>query len=93
MRSCGPKAIPKEAWHVGRQVIYSHSIAELAGRVCDQAINKTFIKNQFRKSTIIKMPFFKRHKCSIDFSKSAVVIARQELACVNEFGRLLVGNV
>jgi len=39
------------------------------------------------------MPFFKRHRCHIDFNKSAVVLAGRELACVDRFGRPLVGGV
>ena len=39
------------------------------------------------------MPFSKRHGCHIDFSKSAMVMAGGELACVDKFGRPLVGGV
>jgi len=39
------------------------------------------------------MPFLKRHKCHIDFSKSAVMLAEHDLACVDRLSRPLVGGV
>jgi len=39
------------------------------------------------------MSFLKRHRCLIDLNKLAVVMAGHELACVDRFGKLLVGGV
>jgi len=39
------------------------------------------------------MPFLKQQKCHIDFSELAVMLAGRELACVDRFGRPLVGEV
>jgi len=70
-----------------------YGISELAGRVQDQAISETFIISQLKEDAILGMPFLMRHKCHIDFSKSVVVMAGRELACVDKFGRPLVGGV
>jgi len=39
------------------------------------------------------MPFLEKHQCHMNFQKSAVVMAGKELACVDKFGRPLVGGV
>jgi len=70
-----------------------YGVIELTGRVCDQVLNKTFIVSQLKDDAILGMPFLKRHRGHINFNKSAVVMARRELACVNRFGRPLVGGV
>jgi len=56
-------------------------------------ISETFIVSQLKEDAIMGMPFLKRHKCHIDFNKSAVMMAGRELACVDRFGRPLVGGV
>jgi len=55
-------------------------------------INETFFVSQLKEDAILGMPFLKRHRCHIDFNKSAVVMAGRELACVDRFGRPLVGE-
>jgi len=65
----------------------------LTGRVRDQVISKTFIVSQLKEDAILGMPFLKRHRCHIDFNKSAVVMAGRELACMDRFGRPLVGGL
>jgi len=42
---------------------------------------------------ILGMPFLEKHQCHMDFQKWAVVMAGKELACVDKFGRPLVGGV
>jgi len=39
------------------------------------------------------MLFLKRNKCLIDFNKSAVMMVERVLACLDKFGRPLVGEV
>jgi len=56
-------------------------------------ISKTFIVSQLRGDAILGIPFLKRHKCHIDCNKLAVLLAGCELACVDRFGRPLVGRV
>jgi len=56
-------------------------------------ISETFIVSQLKEDAILGMPFLKWHRCHIDFNKSAVVMAGRELACVDRFGRPLVGGV
>jgi len=58
-------------------------VIELAGRVRDQVISETFIVSQLKEDAILGMPFLKRDKCHFNFNKSAVVIARCDLACVD----------
>jgi len=70
-----------------------YSIIELTGRVRDQTIWETFIVSQLEEDAILGMPFLQRHRCHIDFSKSAMLMAGRELACVNKFDRPLVGGV
>jgi len=70
-----------------------YGVIELTGRVCDQMISETFIVSQLKEDAILGMPFLKRHRCHIDFYKSKVVMARGELACMDQFGRPLVGGV
>jgi len=70
-----------------------HGVIELTGRVRDQVIGETFIVSQLKEDAILGMLFLKRHKCHIDFNKSAVVMAKRELACVDRFGRPFVGGV
>jgi len=65
---------------VNGSCILFYCIIEQTGRVWDQMISKTFIG----------MPFLLRHKCHIDFSKSAVGMPGRGLAYVNKFGWLLV---
>jgi len=43
-------------------------------------ISETFIVSQPKEDAILGMPFLKRHRCHIDFKKSAVVMAGRELA-------------
>jgi len=69
-----------------------YGVVELTGRVRDQVINETFILSEPKEDAILGMPFLKRHRCHIDFNKSAVVMAGRELACVDRFGRPLVGE-
>jgi len=76
-----------------RSCIPFYGVIELTGKVCDQAINETFIVSQLKEDAILGMPFLKRHRCHIDFNKSAVVIAGRELACVDRFDRPLLGGV
>jgi len=68
-----------------------YGVIELTGRVCDQVISETFIVSQLKKDVILGMPFCV--KCHIDFSKSAVMMAGHELACVDKFSRPLVAGV
>jgi len=70
-----------------------YGVIELTGRVRDQAIRETFIVSQLEEDAILGMPFLKQHRCHINFSKSAMVMARRKLTCVNKFGRPLVGGV
>jgi len=70
-----------------------YGILELTGRVRDQAIRETFVVGQLKEDAILGMPFLKRHRCRIDFSKSAILMASKELTCVDKFGRPLVGSV
>jgi len=41
-------------------------------------INKTFIFSQLKEDAVLGMPFLKRHRCHINFNKSAVVMAGRE---------------
>jgi len=52
-----------------------------------------FIVSELKEDAILGMPFLKIHKCHIDVSKSAVVMAGHGLTCVNEFSRPLEGGV
>jgi len=70
-----------------------YRVMELTGRVCDQMISETFIVSQLKEDAILGMPFLQRHRCHIDFDKSAVVMAGSELACVDRFGRPFMGGV
>jgi len=70
-----------------------YGIVELTGCVRDQAIQEMFIASQLKEDAILGMPFLKQHGCHIDFSKSAMVMSGRELACVDKFGRPLVGGV
>jgi len=70
-----------------------YGIIELPGRVRDQAVQETFVISQLEEDAILGMPFLKQHQCRIDFSKSAVLMGGRELACVDKFGRPLVGGV
>jgi len=65
----------------------------MAGRVCDQAIQETFVISQLEEDAILGMPFLKRHGCRIDLGKSAILMAGKELTCVNKSGHPLVGGV
>jgi len=73
--------------------ILFYGVVELTGRVRDQVISETFIVSQLKENAILGMPFLQRHRCHIDFCKSAVVMAGRELVCVDRFGRHLVGGV
>jgi len=70
-----------------------YGVIELIGRVRDQVTSETFIVSQLKEDAILSMPFLKRHRCHIDFNKLAVVMAGCELACVDRFGRPLVGGM
>jgi len=76
----------------GGSCIPFYEVIELKGRVRDQVISETFIISQLKEDAILGMPFFKRHRCHIDFNKSAVMLGRRDLACVDKFGRPLVGK-
>jgi len=69
-----------------------YGIVELTGRIRDQVIQETFIISQLKEDTILRMSFLKQHGCRIDFSKSAMLMAGKELACVDKSGRPLVGG-
>jgi len=76
-----------------RSCIPFYGVIELTGRVRDQVFNETFIISQLKEDAILGMPFLKRHRSHIDSNMSAVVMAGRELACVDRFGRPLVGRV
>jgi len=80
-------------WRTDESCIPFYSIVELTGQAWDQAIQETFIVSQLKEDAILRMPFLMRHKCHIDFSKSAVVMAWWELTCVDHFGHPLVRGV
>jgi len=48
--------------------------------------------SQLKKNATSGMPFLKQHKCHINFNKTTVMLARHEFACVDKFGRPLVGG-
>jgi len=73
--------------------ILFYRVVELTGRVRDQVISETFIVSQLKEDAILGMPLLQRHRCHIDISKSAVVMAGRELVCVDRFGRPLVRGV
>jgi len=52
-----------------------------------------FIVSQLKEDSILGMPFLKRHRCHIDFNKSAMLMGSRELTCVDKFGCPLVGDV
>lgn len=64
-----------------------YGIIEFAGSVCSQAIQEMFIVGQSQEDAILGMPFLQRHRCSIDFKKSVVMMGDKELTCVDKFGR------
>jgi len=68
-------------------------IVELTGRVRDQAIQETFVISPLEEDAILGMPFLKRHRCHIDFHKSAVLMNGKELTCVDKSSHPLVGGV
>jgi len=70
-----------------------YGVISLPGRVRDQAIHETFIVSQLKEDAILGMPFLEKYQCRMDFQKSVVVMAGQELVCVDKFGRPLVGGV
>jgi len=70
-----------------------YGFIELAGRVCDQTVRETFVLSQLNEDAVLGMPFLKRHGCRMDFHKSAIQMAGNELACVDQFGRPLTGGV
>jgi len=70
-----------------------YGVFTLPGRVCDQAIHKTFIVSHLKEDAIVDMPFLEKHQCHIDFQNSVLVMAGKELVCVDKFGRPLVGGV
>jgi len=74
-------------WRKGRLFLTMVYVVELMRRVRNQTIWETFIVSQLKEDAILEMPFLKRHKCHIDFSKSAVVMAEHELTCVDKSGR------
>jgi len=56
-------------------------------------IHKTFIVSHLKEDAILGLPFLEKHRCRMDFSKSAVVVAGKEVTCVDKFGRPSVGRV
>jgi len=72
-----------------RSCIPFYGIITLPGRVHDQVIHQTFIVSQLKEDAILGMPFLEKHKCPMNFQKSAVVMAGKELFCVDKFGRPL----
>jgi len=70
-----------------------YGVVMLPGRVHDQVIHEMLIVSQLKEDAILGMPFLEKHQCRIDFKKSVVVMAGRELACVDKFGRPLVGRV
>jgi len=76
----------------GGSCIPFYGIITLPGRVRDQAIHETFIVSHLKEDAILGMTFLEKHQCHMDFQKSMVVMAGKELACVDKFGRPLVGG-
>jgi len=70
-----------------------YGVVELTGRVRGQAIRETFVLSKLTEDAILGMPFLKRHGCHIDFNRSIVLADGNELACVDKFGRPLIGGV
>jgi len=70
-----------------------YGVVSLPGRVRDQAIHETFIVSQLNEDALLGMLFLEKHQCRMDFQKSVVVFAGNELVCVDKFGRPLVGGV
>jgi len=70
-----------------------YGIIELTGRVRDQAIQETFVISQLEEDAILGMPFLKRHGCRINFHKSAMLMAGNELTCVDKSGHPLAGGM
>jgi len=56
-------------------------------------ISETFIVSQVEQNANLGKPFLKKHKCHINFNKSAVIKAGRMLAFVDKFGRPLVRGV
>jgi len=73
--------------------IFFYGIVELTGRVLDQVIQEAFIISQLEEDASLRMPFLKRHRCRIDFSRSAMLMAGRELTCVGKSGCPLEGGV
>jgi len=70
-----------------------YGIIVLTGRVRDQVIQETFVVSQLEEDAILGMPFLKRHRCRINFSKFAILMASKELTCVDKSGCPLMGGV
>jgi len=86
---------PYEGAHgtlVNGPCISFYGVTELTGRVRDQVISNTSIVSQLKENAILGMSFLKPHMCHINFNKSAVMMTGREIACVDWFGRPLVGG-
>jgi len=69
-----------------------YGVIEIAGSVRNRAIQETFIVGQLKEDAILGMPFLQRHRCSIDFKRSVVLMGGTELACVDKSGHPLTGE-
>jgi len=79
---------PYEGEHgtlVDKSCIPFYGMIKLTARVRDQVISETFIVSQLKEDAVLGMPFLKRHKCHIDFNRSAVMLAGPEFTFVNKF--------
>lgn len=70
-----------------------HSIITLPRSIRDQVIHETFIVSHLKENAILGMTVLKKHQCHMDFQKLVVIWARKKLACVDKFGRPVVGRV
>jgi len=69
-----------------------YGIIMLPGHACDQVIHETFIASHLKKDAILGMPFLENRQCHMDYQKSAVVMARKEVAYVDKCGRRSPGS-
>jgi len=58
-----------------------HGLVSLPGRVRDHVIHETFVVSHLKEDAILGKPFLEKHRCHMDFSKSAVEVAEMELTC------------
>jgi len=54
---------------------------------------ETLIVSHLEEDAILGMPFQEKQKQHMDFQKSVVVMSGKKLACMDKFGRPLVGGV